>query len=167
MSMKRINLLFGCILIAFFAFMGYTARTTLPYWSEGAFVGPGSGFFPFWISMILVGLTLYWVVQVAIRPGEEIPKDFVPSHRGRNLVLMVFADLIVFVSIMDFVGFPVAMFVFLMVMVTILGERTPRHILYYAIFAVGVTAFFTIVFGQWLEVAFPKSGIGFLKALGL
>ena len=34
MSMKQINLLFGCILLTFFAFMAYTARTTLEYWRE-------------------------------------------------------------------------------------------------------------------------------------
>jgi putative tricarboxylic transport membrane protein len=165
--MKRINLFFGCILIAFFAFMAYTAHTTLPYWAEGSFSGPGSGFFPLWISLILVGLTLYWLVQVAIQPGEKVPADFVPSRRGTILVLMVFIDLVVLAAIMDYVGFPVAMFIFLMVMVTILGERSARHILYYTIYSVGITAFFTIVFGKWLEVAFPMSGIGFLKALGL
>ena len=156
MSMKRINLVFGCILLTFFSFMAYTARTTLPYWGEGSFVGPGSGFFPFWVSMILVGLTLYWLIQIAIRPGEEVPEDFIPRRREGTLVLLVFIDLIVFAAILDYIGFPVAMFIFLIVMVTILGERTPRSMLYYAIFSVGVTAFFAIVFGQWLEVAFPN-----------
>ena len=58
MSMKRINQLFGCILLTVFLFMAYTARTTLAYWTEGSVIGPGSGYFPFWISMILSVLTL-------------------------------------------------------------------------------------------------------------
>ena len=167
MSMKRLNQLFGCILLTFFMFMAYTARTTLTYWMEGSFTGPGSGFFPFWISMILVGLTLYWLIQITIRPGEEMPKDFIPSRHEGMLVLLVFADLILFVAILDYIGFPVAMFIFLMVMVATLGERTLRHMVYYAIFSGAITAFFVIVFGQWLEVAFPKTEVGILKAIGL
>ena len=167
MWMKRINLLFGCLLLTIFSFMAYTARTTLEYWREGSFVGPGSGFFPFWVSVILAGLTLYWLIQIAIRPGEKMPEDFIPSRRGGMLVLLVFLDLILFTAIMDYAGFPVAMFLFLLVMVAILGERTLRDMIYYAMFSGAVTAFFVIVFGQWLEVAFPKSEIGILKALGL
>ncbi len=167
MSMKRISQLFGCILLAFFMFMGYTARTTLEYWLEGSYTGPGAGFFPFWVSATLVALTLYWLIQVTIRPGEEMPKDFIPSRHEGILVLLVFADLILFVAIMDYVGFSAAMFVFLMIMVAILGERTLRHMIYSAIFSGAITALFVIVFGQWLEVAFPKSEIGILRAIGL
>jgi len=167
MSMKRINQLFGCILLTFFMFMAYTARTTLEYWLEGSYIGPGAGFFPFWVSSFLVVLTLYWLIQVTIRPGEEMPKDFIPSRHEGVLVLLVFADLILFVVILDYVGFPAAMFLFLMIMVAILGERTFRHMVYYVAFSVAITAFFVIVFGQWLEVAFPKSDIAILKAMGL
>ncbi len=167
MSMKRINQLWGLILLIFFLFMAYTARTTLTYWAEGSFKGPGAGFFPFWISMILVALTLYWLIQITIRPGEEMPRDFIPSRREGILVLRVFIYLILFTAVMDYTGFPVAMFIFLMLMMATLGERTPRNIFYYVIFSAGVTAFFSIVFGQWLEVAFPKTDIGILKAMGL
>ena len=167
MSMKRINQLFGCILLTFFMFMAYTARTTLEYWLEGSYIGPGAGFFPFWVSSFLVVLTLYWLIQVTIRPGEEMPKDFIPSRHEGVLVLLVFADLILFVVILDYVGFPAAMFLFLMIMVAILGERTFRHMVYSVAFSVAITAFFVIVFGQWLEVAFPKSDIAILKAMGL
>jgi putative tricarboxylic transport membrane protein len=167
MSMKRINQLFGCILLAFFLFMAYTARTTLTYWTEGSVIGPGSGFFPFWISMILSALTLYWLIQITTRPGEEMPKDFIPPRHEGILVLLVFMDMILFVAIMDYIGFPVAMFIFLMVMVATLGERALRNMIYYVIFSGAITAFFVIVFGQWLEVAFPKTQIGILKAIGL
>ncbi len=167
MSMKRINQFFGCILLTFFLFMGYTARTTLQYWTEGSVIGPGSGYFPFWICVILSALTIYWLIQITIRPGEKIPKDFIPPRHEGMLVLAIFMDMILFIAILDYIGFPVAMFIFLMVMVVALGERTLRHTIYYAIFSVALTAFFVVVFGQWLEVAFPKTGIGVLKTLGL
>ena len=132
MSMKRINQLFGCILLTVFLFIAYTARTTLTYWTEGSTIGPGSGFFPFWISMILSALTLYWLIQITIRPGEEMPKDFIPPRHEGMLVLLVFMDLVLFAAIVGYTGFPVAMFIFLMVMVTTLGERTMRNIISYA-----------------------------------
>ncbi len=167
MSMKRINQLFGCILLTFFLFMAYTAHTTLTYWAEGTFKGPGSGFFPFWINLILAGLTIYWLIQVTIRPGEKMLEDFIPTRHGGILVLVVFMNMVLFTAILDYTGFPVAMFIFLMIMVATLGNRTLRDMIFYVIFSGAVTAFFVIGFGEWLEVAFPKSQIGILKALGL
>ncbi len=167
MSMKRVNQLFGGILLAVFLFMAYTARTTLTYWTEGSTIGPGSGFFPFWISMILSALTLYWLIQVTIRPGEEVPKDFIPHRHEGMLLLLVFMDLVLFAAIMDYTGFPLAMFIFLMVMVVTLGERTLRSLTCYVIFSGAITAFFVVVFGRWLEVAFPQTQIAILKAIGL
>jgi putative tricarboxylic transport membrane protein len=162
-----VNQIFGSILLMVFLFLAYTVRTTVSYWSEGSVVGPGPGFFPFWICMILAGLTLYWLVQVTMRPGETIAKDFLPDRAAGLMFGLVFVAMIVFTAVMSSVGFPIAMFVFTMVMVTALGKRTLRNMIYYTIFSVGVTAFFTIVFGQWLEVAFPKAEIAILKAMGL
>ena len=167
MSMKRINQIFGCILLIFFLFMAYTAHTTLTYWAEGAFTGPGAGFFPFWVNIILAGLTIYWLIQITIRPGEKMSKDFIPPRHGGILVLAVFMVMVIFTAILDYTGFPAAMFIFLLSMVVALGERTLRNMIYYVIFSGAVTAFFVIVFGRWLEVAFPKAEIGILKALGL
>jgi len=167
MSMKRINQLFGCMLLTIFLFMAYTAHTTLTYWTEGSTIGPGSGFFPFWISMILSALTLYWLIQITIRPGEEMPKDFIPPRHEGMLLLLVFMDMVLFAVIVDYTGFAAAMFIFLMVMVATLGERTLRDMIYYVVFSGAISAFFVIVFGQWLEVAFPKTQIGILKAIGL
>lgn len=167
MSMKRISLLFGCILLAFFAFMAYTSYTTLTYWLDGSYTGPGAGFFPFWINLILVGLTLYWLIQVTVKPGEKMPEDLIPTRHVGILVLTVFMDLVLFAVILDYTGFPIAMFFFLMIMVAILGERTLRSMICYVIFSGAVTVFFVFVFGHWLEVAFPQTQIGILKALGL
>jgi len=167
MVMKRIEQVFGLILLIFFLFMAYTARTTLAYWSTGAFKGPGSGFFPFWINLILAGLTLYWLIQVTLRPGAEMPADFIPSRRGSTLVLTVFIDMVVFTAVLDYTGFPVAMFLFLLIMVAVLGKRTFGAMIRYVIFSGAVTVFFVIIFGRYLEVAFPKSQIALFKALGL
>jgi putative tricarboxylic transport membrane protein len=167
MSMKRVNQLFGFIMLLFFLFMAYTSRTTLKYWTEGAVIGPGAGFFPFWVCMILAGLTVYWLVQITIRPGEGMGKNFIPPRHEGMLILLVLVDMVLFCAIINFTGFPIAMFIFSMVMVATLGKRTLRTMIYYVIFSVGVTAFFAIVFGQWLEVAFPRAGFGILKVLGL
>ncbi len=167
MSMKHVNQIFGSILLLVFVFLAYTARTTLTYWHEGSTIGPGPGFFPFWICTILAGLSFYWLVQVTMRPGEPIPKDFIPDRAAALMFGLTLVAMIVFTAVMTRVGFPVAMFVFNFVMVVALGKRTLRNMIYYTIFSVGVTAFFYFVFGQWLEVAFPKAEIGILKAMGL
>ncbi len=167
MTMKHVNQIFGSMLLAVFLFLAYWSRATLMYWSEGSTVGPGPGFFPFWICVILSGLTAYWLVQVTMQPGAAISKDFLPDRAGAMMFGLVFADMIVFTAIMDSVGFPVAMFIFCMVMVFALGTRTVLNMVLYTIFSLVVTAFFTIVFGRWLEVAFPTAQIAFIKAMGL
>jgi putative tricarboxylic transport membrane protein len=167
MSMKHVNQIFGCIMLAVFLFLAYTSRTTVTYWSEGSVIGPGPGFFPFWICVILAGLTVYWLVQVTMRPGEAIAKDFFPGRDARLMFGFVFVAMIAFTASMSSIGFPMAMFVFNIVMVSALGKRTRRNMIYYTLFSFGVTAFFYIVFGQWLEVAFPKAEIGILKTMGL
>ncbi len=167
MTMKHVNQIFGSLLLLAFLFLAYVARTTLVYWHEGSTIGPGPGFFPFWICMILAGLSFYWIVQVSIRPGEAIPADFFPSRSAALMFGFVFVAMIVFTAIMSKFGFPVAMFLFSLVMVSALGKRTPGNMVCYIIFSLAVTAFFTIVFGQWLEVAFPKAEIEILKAMGL
>ncbi len=167
MTMKHVNQIFGSILLIVFLFLAYNVRTTVTYWSKGSTIGPGPGFFPFWVCMILAGLTLYWLVQVTMRPGEPIPKNFLPDHAAGLMFGLTFVAMIVFTAVMTSVGFPIAMFVFSFVMVSALGKRTLRHMIYYTIFAAGVTAFFYFVFGQWLEVAFPHAEIEILKAMSL
>ena len=167
MSMKHVNQIFGSILLMVFLFLAYTARTTVRYWTEGSVVGPGPGFFPFWVCMILAGLSLYWLVQVTMQPGEAMAKDFIPDRAGGLMFVLTVAAMILFTAVVSKVGFLIAMFIFNLVMVAALGKRTLRHMIYYAIFSGGVTAFFSIVFGKWLEVAFPKAEIMILKAMGL
>jgi putative tricarboxylic transport membrane protein len=167
MTMKHVNQIFGSLLLMVFLFLAYVSRTTVTYWNEGSVVGPGPGFFPFWICVILSGLTFYWLVQVTMRPGEAIAKGFLPDRASGLMFGFVFVAMAVFTAAMSSLGFPIAMFVFNLVMVAALGKRTLRHMIYYTVFSVGVTAFFYVVFGQWLEVAFPKAEIPILKAMGL
>ena len=167
MTLKRINQIFGCIMLAFFVYIAWVARTTLRYWMVGATIGPGPGFFPFWIAIILAGLSLYWIVQITIRPGEAMPDGFIPTREGGTKVLVVFADMALFTATANLFGFPIAMFIFLFVMLVVLGHRGLRNTAYHVLFALVGTLFFTYLFGHWLEVSFPKASIGILKSLGL
>lgn len=165
MTMKRIDQLFGCILFIFFLFLAYKSRTTLTYWGKGAVNAPGPGYFPFWTSVILAGLSLYWFIQVTVKKSEAIPKDFYPGREEGIRILLVFLDMIFFTAIVNYVGFPIAMFLFVMPMVAALGKHDLRSLIYYAIFALGVTAFFVILFGRWLEVSFPQSELEIFKRI--
>jgi hypothetical protein len=152
-------------MLLFFLFVAYTARTTLEYWTEGAVIGPGAGYFPFWVCAILSGLTLLWLLQVTISPGEAMPKNFVPSRKRGLLAGLFFINLIFFAAIVRYVGFPVAMFIFVMVIVSLLGKRDLRSIIYYAIYSLAITVFFTFLFGRFLEVSFPSAKIEIFKLI--
>ncbi len=167
MTLKRINQIFGCIMLAFFVYIAWLARTTLRYWMVGATVGPGPGFFPFWIAIILSGLSLYWIFQITIGPGEAMPEGFIPDREGGIKVLLVFADMVLFTTTANLFGFSIAMFIFILVMLVVLDHPDLRKGIYHVLFALAGTLFFAYLFGQWLEVAFPKASIGILKSLGL
>ena len=64
--MQRIHQAAALFFLAFSAFVVWESWN-LEYYTQ---LGPGAGFFPLWLGVIMGGLSLIWLVQVSGRKGR-------------------------------------------------------------------------------------------------
>jgi putative tricarboxylic transport membrane protein len=133
----------------------------LEYYSE---LGPGPGFFPFWLGIGLGVLSIVWIVQVSGRSGR--PKDgaFLPREGGIMRIGSSLAALVVLAGLMNRLGFQLTMFSFLVFLMMVLGRQRFWVTLIIALLgSVGVYH----LFGKYLDVSLPVSSMAILTHLGL
>ena len=124
--------------------------------------GPQSGYFPFWLGLMLMvaGLGL---LAVALRPPKAGPGDGSQAsaepfltHGQLRHVLAVLLPLVVYVAAIPFLGLYVASAVFVAYFLVAVG-RFPLLIAIPSGLAVGLVAF--VVFDLWFLVALPKGPV--------
>ncbi len=126
--------------------------------------GPGPGFFAFWIGVALAGLSLVWCGQATLQAPLGLPEGFVPGRAGTLRVVAIVLTLGVFTLVLETLGFNLAMFGLLMVLLLVFGrEYLTLKIVISIVGSFGVH----YVFERLLRVPLPYSSIGFLRNLGL
>lgn len=145
----------------------FVGSRSLGYWDD---LGPGPGFFPLWLGVLLVVLGLIWFGQelrARLRPetsgrptadDEETPEYSLPT------VLAILVSLCVLAACLELVGYQVSMLVFLLFHLLVVGRRGPLQSLVIAV--VGSFGVF-YAFTRLLTVPLPVSSIPFLRDLGL
>ncbi len=129
-----------------------------------ASLGPGPGFFPFWLGACMAVLSLGWLAQCTFRPSASAGSDPLPGRAGLLRVAAILIALVLVAALMDLLGFQVVIFAFLLFTLTMLGRQNPVLMLLLALIgSVGVY----YAFNTWLEVHLPESSIDFLRNLGL
>lgn len=144
----------------------------LGYWTT---LGPGPGFFPFWIGILLGTSSLVWLMQAlrgnpnVIVPAEEpivLDTETVstaPTAKTRP-IWTVLLSLVVLASLLELIGFQLSMFAFLLFQLRFQGGRKwPLSLIIALAGSFGVFYLFTEV----LQVTLPTSSINFLEDLGL
>ena len=123
-------------------------------------LGPGPGFFPFWLALIgavlAVGL-LITTFREAADPSDAETR-ILPHGEGGKRWLAIVVLLAAVTVAMEFVGFRLAMLAFNAILVIALGERRWWVI---AVFAVLGSVGVYYVFTTWLDVLLPVSQFGF------
>ena len=134
--------------MAFIAY-GYSLRDAL---------GPGAGFFPFWLGVIGVLLSLAMFVQSwrghTIGEGTQA---LLPRGEGAWRAAAVLAGLAVAALLLQPLGFRLAMLIFTAGLLLALGVRRPVAI---AIFALASSFGLFHVFYYWLQVPLPIGVLG-------
>ncbi len=161
--MRRINLTAGLLFLAF-AVVVMCGAWALEYYSP---LGPGPGFFPFWLGGLLALLSAIWLGQtfVAWRKREGVEgAPFLPGGRGLVRVVAIIGSLVVLVAVMGPLGFKLTMFAFLLFLLVALGRVNVGLTL-----AVAIVGSFGVnyVFKTWLDVQLPSASIAWLAGLGL
>jgi putative tricarboxylic transport membrane protein len=127
-------------------------------------LGPGPGFFPFWLGIAMGGLSFAWLVPVFGRPEKAKAPAFLPQRAGLVRILSILAALAVMSGLMNLLGFQLTMFLFLVFLLMVLGRQALWVTLAVALLgSIGVYH----LFGAYLDVPLPPAAVKFLAKLGL
>jgi putative tricarboxylic transport membrane protein len=119
-------------------------------------LGPGPGFFPFWMSLITGILSLALFLQTTFAKSEkEEKKSFFPNREGGIRIALILVSLAMVVVFLNPLGFRISLLLFLLFLPFALGVRN-----WPIISIVAVAGSFGIfhAFYYWLKVPLP---IGF------
>jgi hypothetical protein len=111
--------------------------------------GPRSGFFPFWLALIMVVVCVAIIAQ-AVRRAEN--KSFV-SREQLGSVLKVLWPALAFVALIRFVGLYVASAFYMGFYMRWVGRHSWATVL---LIALGVSIGAFLVFEKWFLVPMPK-----------
>jgi putative tricarboxylic transport membrane protein len=158
--MRRVYQIASLVFLAFGVYLVVKSRQ-MEYYAN---LGPGAGFFPFWLGALLSVLSVIWLVQSSIGPKEPLEEGFIPNRQGIIRLLSVIVALVLFSWVVETLGFQLTMFVFLATLLMTLGRQ---NLIITAAVALGGSFGVYYVFTQWLDVTLPASSIEFLQNLGL
>ncbi|MBP1154473.1 MULTISPECIES: tripartite tricarboxylate transporter TctB family protein [unclassified Paenibacillus] len=122
----------------------------LPYLGS---VGPGAGFFPVWLSGILIILSLFYMVE--FRNKENSEEESMPKGEDLKKVLYIIGCLILFVIIISYLGFVLSSAIFLFLLL----YRAYKWYLN-LIISVGTSIFLFWLFRTLLSVTLPVNEFG-------
>lgn len=158
--MQRIHQGAALCFVAFSAFVIWESWN-LEYYTS---LGPGAGFFPLWLGVLMGGLSVTWLVQISSRKGRPREGAFLPNREGMLRLLSVLGAMVTATLLMDLLGFQLAMFLLLVFLLLIPGRQTIWLTLVVAFLgSVGVFH----LFGSYLDVQLPTASLVILAGLGL
>jgi putative tricarboxylic transport membrane protein len=141
-----------CLLGIFLAALA----TSLDYSLTDA-LGPGPGFFPFWLSLIGIALTVAILAQIA--RGQDLADATVKVLPDRQTAQagLVLVALIVGAALLEPLGFRLTMLLFIASLLFALGARSPA-----AISLTALAGSFGVfhAFYYWLKVPLPIGAFG-------
>jgi putative tricarboxylic transport membrane protein len=131
-------------------------------------LGPGPGFFPFWLALVGIVLAVALLIATAREPRDPPMGGSAGSSEGSDIRLLphgagglrwlaIVVLLAAATATMSIIGFRIAMLVFNAAMLVALGERRWWAI---ALFAVLGSFGVYYVFTTWLDVLLPTGWAG-------
>jgi hypothetical protein len=126
-------------------------------------IGPGAGFFPFWLGLLMAALAAVWLGQVSFGGPVALPPDLVPDRAGALRTVAVALALVLLTGLIDRVGYCLAMFAFTLGLLAVVG-RQPRVVSLPMALAASFGLYY--VFRYWLGVQLPPSAVALLADLG-
>lgn len=159
--MRKSSVIAGVIFLIFSVAV-LVSSWSMEYYSS---IGPGPGFFTFWLSLILGLLSIGWIIQELSRKPRKEKDEKTLFPRGEGLVreLEILGAMVFMACFMGLLGFQISMFLFLAFLLFVLGKVNKVTTL--AISLIGSVGLFYIFTG-WLDVQLPRSSMAFLSSIG-
>lgn len=126
--MRRTHQVSGLLFLLVAAFLGYHAWG-LSYYTS---LGPGPGFFPVWLCILLALLGAIVFLQATVREPVSLPEDFFAPASGYGRIAAVLIALFAVANVMPTLGFRLTMLVFYVGLLSALGRRHPVETLIFA-----------------------------------
>lgn len=170
----------SAVLVAVVGAAALIGSRSYPYWTP---LGPGPGFFPRWLGGILIAGGLLWLAQLLraakapkVRPAEAgideaapsvaeamvVPDEDAPEYSLPTVVAIV-VSLCVLAATLEVLGYQLAMFLFVLFHLLVMGRR---RLLLSLVLALVCSVGVFVVFTRLLTVPLPASSIPFLRDMG-
>ncbi len=122
-------------------------------------LGPGPGFFPFWLSLIGAALSVALIVslQREAQPNETAFATILPRGTAVRPVLTLLGALIGVAALLEPLGFPLTVLAFCLIVLPAIGARNWVVI---AIFALAASFGILSLFSDLLKVPLPMGLLG-------
>lgn len=151
--MKRPHQVCGTMIVALSTWMALESLRLKFYTS----IGPGPGFFPFWISVLVGAMGAAMAYQATFGRSDPMPADFYPSRVGFMRMVSILGALVWTVVMMNLLGFRLTMLVFFLFLLFVLGRVNPLIAICIAVFG-SFGGYY--LFDQWLLVPLPMGLFG-------
>jgi len=123
--------------------------------------GPGAGYFPFYIGLI-VCISAVGILVQSLRKASRDSATFVDQEQLRR-VLSVLLPATVYVLVIGFLGLYVASAIYIAIFMVVLGKYPPAKSV---LLGVIVSAAFFVMFEVWFKVPLYKGSLDPLHFLG-
>jgi putative tricarboxylic transport membrane protein len=153
--MKKAEMMAGVFLLALSGFVIWGALTMPPSSS----FGPGAGFLPFWLGVLLAVLaTILFVSAWRSQATEKNTKPVFPGKQALFAITSVLVGLAVYILLIEVVGYLVDTFLFVVFLMKVVErEKWPLTLM----IAVSTTVGLFITFQILLQITLPSNMFGF------
>lgn len=151
--MRRSYVVVATLLLALALFVG-AESLKLRYYTA---LGPGPGFFPFWLAIALGAAAIGMLMQTLLKTPEPMPGDFFPTRAGLLKMGAVALAMVGTIALLEPLGFRLTMLLMYLFLLCSLGQRgwivTPL---------VALAGSFGVyhLFVHWLNVPLPIGSWG-------
>ena len=152
--MKRPYQITGVVLMLVAAFL-VRESLRLRYYTT---LGPGPGFFPLWLSILLAILAVAMFWQATFGKPEARPADYYPDRKGYLRIGAVLGALVGVIVLIGPLGFRLVMLGFYLFLLIALGRQP---LLLTVIIALAGSFGVYYVFVRWLATPLPIGLFGF------
>lgn len=152
--MKRPYQITGVVLMLVAAFL-VRESLRLRYYTP---LGPGPGFFPLWLSILLAILAVAMFWQATFGKPEAMPADFYSDRKGYLRIGAVLGALVGVIVLIGPLGFRLVTLGFYLFLLIALGRQ---HLLLTVIIALAGSFGVYYVFVHWLATPLPIGLFGF------
>lgn len=121
-------------------------------------LGPGPGFFPFWLGLLGAALAVFLLTQLHLNRVDLGTEALVFDRAGVRNAVLVLVGLIVATALLDVVGFRLSMLLLIPYLLVVLGARNRVAV---GVCAVAGSFGVYYVFFDLLKVPLPAGIFGF------